>query len=344
MTIENSRILLVDDIEENLKVLSETLVHRGFKPLQARSGARALEIAAKAMPDLILLDIRMPDMDGFETIAALKAGPATRDIPVIFISALSDIEDKVQGFQAGAVDYISKPFREEEVIARVSTHLSLRHAMRRVEEEQAKSEKLLLNILPASVAQELKDTGSSKPQIFPQASILFTDFVNFTPKSTSMEPAVLISELNDMFTEFDAIIDSHGCQRIKTVGDAYIAVAGMPEVQGDHARRLTAAALDILAYLEARNRRGNQVWEARAGIHSGEVVGAIVGTSKYLYDIFGDAVNIASRVEGASKAGHLTVSEATWKQLGDAFSGEARGEVDVKGKGSITMYFVTGKK
>src|SRR5690606_15025890 len=122
----------------------------------------------------------------------------------------------------------------------------------------------------------------------------------------------------DMFTEFDAIIDSQGWQRIKTVGDAYIAVPGMPEVPGDHARRRTAVALDILAYLEARNRRGHQVWEASAGIHSSEVVGAIVGTSKYLYDIFGDAVNIASRAEGASKAGHLTVSEATWKQLGDA--------------------------
>ncbi|HPX48288.1 MAG TPA: response regulator, partial [Treponemataceae bacterium] len=113
------RILIVDDIEENLKVLTETLIEEGFYPLQAKNGERALQIAKKAQPDLILLDIKMPDMDGFETIAVLKSDPETAEIPVIFISALNQIEDKVKGFRAGAVDYVSKPFQKEEVIARV---------------------------------------------------------------------------------------------------------------------------------------------------------------------------------------------------------------------------------
>ncbi|HPS43722.1 MAG TPA: response regulator, partial [Treponemataceae bacterium] len=156
---EENRILVVDDIEENLKVLSETLIEEGFYPLQAKSGERAIQIAKKAKPDLILLDIKMPDMDGFETIARLKGDPETSGIPVIFISALNQIEDKVRGFRAGAVDYVSKPFQKEEVIARVGTHLRLKAALDAVERERGKSDRLLLNILPAPVAHELKETG-----------------------------------------------------------------------------------------------------------------------------------------------------------------------------------------
>ena len=140
------RILIVDDIEENLKVLTETLVEEGFRPLQAKSGERALQVAKAAAPDLILLDIKMPGMDGFETIAALKADPDTAEIPVIFISALNQIEDKVRGFKAGAVDYVSKPFQKEEVVARVGTHLKLRMAQRSVEEARRRADSLLLTI------------------------------------------------------------------------------------------------------------------------------------------------------------------------------------------------------
>lgn len=343
MNVYESRILIVDDIEENLKVLTETLTQNGFKPLQAKSGARAVEIAAKALPDLILLDIKMPGMDGFQTIAQLKSDAQTRDIPVIFISALSDIEDKVRGFQAGAVDYVSKPFREEEVLARVTTHLKLRLAMRAVEAEQEKSDRLLLNILPPAVAQELKDHGASAPQFFDNVSILFTDFCDFTSRTEALPPQQLIEELNDMFTEFDKIMERWGCQRIKTIGDAYLAVCGMPEKLPDHASRLTAAALDIARYLDERNASSGQTWQVRAGIHSGQVVGAIVGTKKYLYDIFGDAVNTASRMEACSEPMKVNVSADTWAQIQGDFQGTERGRIEVKGKGSLPMYFVSSK-
>ena len=161
-----NRVLVVDDIDENLKVLSETLIQAGFHPLQAKSGERALQIAAKALPDLILLDIQMPGMDGFETIAKLKADPATAPIPVIFISALNQIEDKVKGFQSGAVDYVSKPFQKEEVLARVGTHLKLRQALTSVELERQKSDRLLHAMLPDAIALELKESGSSAPRRF----------------------------------------------------------------------------------------------------------------------------------------------------------------------------------
>lgn len=338
--MDNSRILIVDDIEENLRVLTETLTHEGFAPLQAKNGERALQIAEKARPDLILLDIQMPGMNGYETIEALKKNPLCRDIPVIFISALNQIEDKVKGFQAGAVDYVSKPFQKEEVIARVSTHLKLRRAQQEIVEEKEKSDKLLLNVLPAAVAEELKQSGQSTPQNFSDVTILFTDFLDFTTKAEQMEPALLLSELNDMFTAFDDIMEKHQCERIKTIGDAYLAVCGMPLPVKDHAERIVQAAADIRNYLNERNLSQPIKWEIRIGVHSGEVVGGIVGSKKYLYDVFGDAVNTASRMESLCPPMAVNLSEATAGKLAGAFSLSEAREADVKGKGKMKMYLL----
>jgi len=337
---EKSRILIVDDIEENLKVLSETLVEEGFYPLQAKNGERAIQIAKKAQPDLILLDIKMPDMDGFETIAILKSDPETVNIPVIFISALNQIEDKVRGFKAGAVDYVSKPFQKEEVIARVGTHLKLRAALRAVETEREKSERLLLNILPSAVAQELKNTGRSTPQSFPAVTILFSDLVDFTVKSLTLDPATLLGELNDLFSGFDRIMADHGCERIKTIGDAYFAACGIPQSDGDHAFKMVGAARDMIAFMAERNGISPHRWEMRVGIHSGPAIAGIVGTNKYIYDVFGDTVNTASRMESNSDPMRINLSEETVRLLGGRIPVESRGNIDVKGKGSLPMYFV----
>ncbi len=337
---EENRILVVDDIEENLKVLSETLIEEGFYPLQAKNGERAIQIAKKAKPDLILLDIKMPDMDGFETIALLKADPDTAEIPVIFISALNQIEDKVRGFRAGAVDYVSKPFQKEEVIARVSTHLRLRAALKAVELERERSDRLLLNILPASVARELKDSGKSTPQYFPEVTILFSDLVNFTEKSRTLEPEPLLAELDELFTAFDRIMRERGCERIKTIGDAYFAVCGVPNADADHAKKMLDAARDMVAFLRARNATAPIKWEMRLGLHSGCAIAGIVGTDKYVYDVFGDSVNTAKRMESNSEPMRINVSARTAELLGNAVPLEGRGSVEVKGKGLMQMFFV----
>lgn len=335
-----SRVLIVDDIEENLRVLTETLTEEGFYPLQAKSGERAIAIAKKAQPDLILLDIKMPGMDGYETIGKLKEDPRTAPIPVIFISALNQIEDKVKGFTSGAVDYVSKPFQKEEVIARVSTHLNLRKALRNVEIEREKSEKLLLNILPARVAEELKEEGVCKPQHFENVTLMFSDFVGFTQMASEMDPEILICQLNEMFTSFDEIMEKHSCERIKTIGDAYLAVCGIPEKNPEHAQNIIRAALDINEYLKERKKNSELSWDVRIGIHSGSAVGAIVGTKKYIYDIFGDSVNTASRMESSSEPNRINISESTWSLVKDQFSFEKREPVEVKGKGLMEMYFL----
>lgn len=339
-TKEGSRILVVDDIEENLKVLSETLIEEGFYPLQAKSGERAIQIAKKARPDLILLDIKMPEMDGFETIARLKADPETASIPVIFISALNQIEDKVKGFRQGAVDYVSKPFQKEEVIARVGTHLRLRAALKAVEEEREKSDKLLRNILPERVADELKETGRNTPQYFPEATMLFSDLVDFTAKSRTIGPEPLLAELDELFSAFDRIMREHDCERIKTIGDAYFAVSGIPTPASDHAERMVKAAIDMIAWLKERNKTAAVRWEMRVGIHSGCAIAGIVGLEKYVYDVFGDSVNTAKRMESSSEPMRVNVSESTAGLVGHLIALEARGGVEVKGKGLMPMFFV----
>lgn len=342
--MDKPRILIVDDIEENLKVLTETLTRQGFHPLQAKNGERAIQIAKKAQPSLILLDIKMPGMNGYETISILKSDPETVDIPVIFISALNQIEDKVKGFKSGAVDYVSKPFQKEEVIARVTTHLKLREAQKAIELEREKSEALLRNVLPQAVANELKESGKSEPQSFSDVSILFSDVVDFTKFSTNLDPRTLIQELNIMFTEFDEIMERHNCERIKTIGDAYLAVCGVADSCNDHAVRLTRAALEMKSYLKNRNRDGERVWEVRIGIHSGDIVGGIVGKKKYIYDIFGDSVNIASRMESNSLPMAINVSEDTYIKIKDKFVCSKREPMEVKGKGLTNMYFVEKEK
>jgi class 3 adenylate cyclase len=340
----SGRVLVVDDIEENLRVLSETLTQAGFHPLQARSGERALQIAAKALPDLILLDIRMPGMDGFETIRRLKGDPVTADIPVIFISALNQIEDKVEGFRSGAVDYVSKPFQKEEVIARVDTHLRLRQALRSVEREREKSDTLLEALLPSSIAAELKEKGTSEPRSFDAVTVLFADIVDFTGISAAIAPKALIDELNAMSSAFDDIMRENGCERIKTIGDAYFAASGLPEPNAEHAFSMTRAAVGMLDWLEVRNAgasaRSAVPWKMRIGIHSGEVVAGIVGVRRYIYDVFGDTVNIASRMENASEPMQINISETTWKLLAGRLPCVERGELPVKGAPPMRMYFV----
>ena len=209
--------------------------------------------------------------------------------------------------------------------------------------ERDKSEKLLLNVLPQKVADELKSQGFSEPEGFSNVSVFFSDVVNFTTLSTGLEPKFLIKELSDIFTNFDKIAERYHCQRIKTIGDAYLCVAGMPVPDPRHAQNLVNAALEMLDYLNIRNETTKIQWRIRVGIHTGSVVGGIVGTQKYLYDVFGDTVNTASRMESNSEPMRVNISNVTWELVKDDFITTDRGEHAVKGKDAMHMYFVDSR-
>jgi len=329
---EKQKVLIVDDERFNINVLVD-LLKNDYKIIVAKSGMQALKAATTQSPDLILLDIMMPDMDGFEVCRRLKQDENLKNIPVLFISAMNDTLDKVKGFEVGGIDYITKPIEPEEVKSRVKTHMEL------VAQRQ-KTEELLANILPYKVIADLKETGYSKPSLFKNVTVLFSDFVGFTDLSTKISPEILIYELSDIFTAFDDIIDKHNCERIKTIGDAYLAVSGMPDEDPEHAKNMVAAAIDMREYLLQRNVASEYIWETRIGIHSGSVVGGIVGAKKYLYDIFGDTVNTASRVETASESMHVTVSQSTYDLTSAYFKFNSKGLVSLKGKKDMNLYFV----
>ena len=209
--------------------------------------------------------------------------------------------------------------------------------------EKKKSDDLLLNILPAEVAEELKQNGFSKARYFDEVTVLFTDFVDFTNAAERMGPEELVAELDTCFKEFDHIISRYNIEKIKTIGDAYLAVCGLPEPIPDHAVRISRAALDILAFIEDRKRKlGGHTFEIRIGIHTGSVVAGIVGVKKFAYDIWGDTVNTAARMEQNSLPGKINISQATFEMVKDSFKCSHRGVINAKNKGELTMYFLDG--
>jgi adenylate cyclase len=199
-------------------------------------------------------------------------------------------------------------------------------------------EKLLLNIMPRAVYEEMKDYGSTTPQRFDEATILMLDFVGFTSMAVSRDPTALITELNDIFTAFDRIVELFNAERLKTIGDAYMAVAGVPDASPDHAHTIARVALRMRRYIERRNESHREQWLCRIGIHSGPVIGSIVGVQKYVYDVFGPGVNLASRMETLAESMQIMVSESTYLLIRDEFSCTDQGEQEVKGFGQQRVY------
>jgi adenylate cyclase len=204
--------------------------------------------------------------------------------------------------------------------------------------EKERAEKLLLNLMPKAVYEEMKDFGSVTPQRFDEVTVLMLDFVGFTEMAISRHPGNLVSELNDIFSAFDRIVELFNCERIKTIGDAYMCVAGLPEPSSDHAESIARVALRMRRYLERRNTSHREPWLGRIGIHSGPVVGSIVGVQKYVYDIFGPGVNMAARMEAISEPMQITMTEDSFERIGEEFICKKRGEFEVKGFGEQTLY------
>lgn len=210
-----------------------------------------------------------------------------------------------------------------------------------ISNEKKRSEDLLLNILPAEVAEELKVKGTANAKHFDDVTVFFSDFVGFTKVSECLSPQELVDELHACFSAFDAVMEKYTIEKIKTVGDAYMAVSGLPLPDKDHAENMVKAATEMNRFIKNRRQElGDKTFEARIGIHSGSVVAGIVGVKKFAYDIWGDTVNTAARMEQNSEAGKINISETTYELVKDKFSCEYRGEIEAKNKGKLKMYFV----
>jgi adenylate cyclase len=266
------------------------------------------------------------------------------------------------------VDFKSRElsFEQREALRRLSrqtmVHLELRRqlierngmlrqlelARDRAVAEKGESERLLLNILPPSIAAELKASQRVKPRFFDSATVIFIDFSGFTRIVETMEPASVIDQLDQHFTRFDDIMAKHRLEKLKTIGDAYLAVGGVPEHNRSHPIDAALCALQILDHLTKLNRQREKLhlpaWLARIGINTGPVIAGVVGKHKFTYDIWGNTVNVAERVEAAGAPGRITISEATWQHIKGRFETEPRGAVEVKHKGLVNMYFLNRVK
>jgi class 3 adenylate cyclase len=209
-----------------------------------------------------------------------------------------------------------------------------------IQKEKNRSNNLLLDILPAEVANELKEKGYSEARQFEEVTVLFTDFKGFTNHAEQLTASDLVKEINECFSAFDTILQKHGIEKIKTVGDAYLAASGLPLPDSNHATSMIRAAIEIRDYMLNRRSIHPSAFEVRIGIHTGNVVAGIVGVKKFAYDIWGDTVNIAARMEQNSEAGKINISHSTYLLIKDEFPCTYRGEVEAKNKGKLKMYFV----
>jgi adenylate cyclase len=219
-----------------------------------------------------------------------------------------------------------------------------RAAVKSLQIEQAKSENLLLNILPRSIAEQLKAQTQPIADHFSTASILFADVVDFTPWSECLPPAEVVGILDRLFSSFDTLAETYGLEKIKTIGDCYMAAAGVPTPRPDHAQALASMALDMVDAVHADGDVGHLGLQLRVGINSGPVVAGVIGRKRFLYDLWGDAVNTASRMESHGTSGRIQITRATYELLADEFQCEPRGTIAVKGKGAMEAWYLVGRR
>ncbi|PSN16538.1 diguanylate cyclase [filamentous cyanobacterium CCT1] len=485
-------LVIVDDDAETSCLLQRLLSQQGYRIQVAESGQQAIASIVASRPGLVLLDLLLPDMDGYSLCQQLKQNPVTAEIPVIVLSSLVDSIDKVKAFQAGATDYITKPFAVQEVLVRVQNQLRLaqqRHQLsqqnalliqevnERTQMEQAliavemnyrsifenatvgifkasakgqllsvnpsmarlygyesaqemvatvadisrqiylqpkrrdelvvylnrfdkitdaesevfrkdgttfwvsediwkvwdkvgtflhyegivhdiserrqmetelrqqrqQADRLLVNILPYRIAQRLKGGARTIAESLDQVSVLFADLVDFTAASSQMTPRQLVKMLNEVFSMFDQLAEFHRLEKIKTIGDAYMVAGGLPVPNDDHAVAIAQFALDICDAIKQFQRPDGKTFQIRVGINTGPVVAGVIGRRKFAYDLWGDTVNIASRMEATGEAQRIQVTPELYERLKDQFQFEQRGYVAVKGRGQMMTYWLVGR-
>jgi len=349
MSLEAASILIVDDNEDNrytLQLLLETDGHQ--QVATASSGSEALALLGEKPFGLVLLDMMMPGMNGDEVLKAIKGNPDTRETPVVMISADTDIEKVSKCIELGADDYLPKPFNPMILRARIGS--ALRRGMLRtlevdylgkIEEEKQRSESLLRNVLPPEIAVRLRNGESSIADHYNEATVIFADIVGFGKITARMKAYEIIGCLNQLFSEFDRLADDFGVEKIKTIGDNYMAVAGVPTPRLNHARTATKLALDMITAADRMQSRLPVPFAIRVGLHSGPIIAGVIGTRRFAYDVWGDTVNVAARIEAASQQNRVLVSSTTAQGLGADFALDGPQRITTKEDRILEAFFVS---
>ncbi len=337
LATQGASLLVVDDEESNRDLLSRRLKKQGFNVKVAKNGRQALQKIRSQHFDLILLDIRMPEMDGYQVLEALKKDQELSRIPVIMISALDEIDGVVHCIEMGAEDYLQKPPKQVILNAKISATLERKRLRDR---ERA----LLLNILPQPIVDRLKKGEQTIADDFSEVTVLFSDLVGFTELAAKISAEKLVEKLNQIFFAFDLLTEKYGLEKIKTIGDAYMLVGGLPTERPDHAEAVANIAIEMLQEIERLNKQNNNDFRIRIGIHTGPVIAGIIGKHKFNYDLWGETVNIASRMESHGIPDCIQISETTYQHIKNKFIFSRRGPIYIKGKGEMVTYLLKGIK
>jgi adenylate cyclase len=333
-------ILVVDDNEDNRYTLTMRLRREGWETIvEAQTGRQALELMAERRFDLVLLDIMMPEMNGYEVLEHIKTDMALRDVPVIMISAVDEIESVVRCIELGAEDYLLKPFNAVLLRARIGACLEKKKLrdheacyLERLEAERRRADDLLHAIFPPGAVQELKASNTVRPRRYEGVAVLFCDVADFTAYCERNPPEQVVAELQALVERFEEIADRHGLEKIKTVGDAFLATAGLLR-RAEHP--VLAAVRCGLEMVEAA--RSHSPFAVRVGIHHGPVVAGIIGRRQYQFDFWGDTINTAARIVARAPVGTVVMSAPTWLAVRNRCRGRSHGSVEFKGKGKVEL-------
>jgi adenylate cyclase len=357
-SIHQMNVLVVDDSRTLRMLLIRELNAIGIvKITEAVNGQDAMNKIQAEQFDLMLIDMEMPELDGLEVLKLVKADALLRYLPVIVISGAEQFDKTVECIQVGAEDYLPKPFNSVLLRARVFSSLEKKRLrdidqsriveLQREKEllnlEQMKTDKLMLNILPKPIADRLKRGESNIAGNYPEVTVLFSDLVGFTKMSSQKSAGDLVKLLNDLFSRFDRRAENLGLEKIKTIGDAYMAVGGLPIPRSDHADICAEMALGMFDDLVEFNQQYDADLAMRIGLNTGPVVAGVIGFTKFSYDLWGNTVNTASRMESTSISGRIQISTSTRDSLSSAFIIEERELMECKGLGLIMTYFLNGK-
>lgn len=332
-------ILIIDDNKKNLLGLKEIIAGSGNNIVSTKTPAEAIPILKSKEIGILLINIDSKTFEGFEVLNELREVSKNRTIYKIVITESTASGAKmVRGLNYGAVDFITKPFNPNLIRAKIDVYKALYYKDQRIGQ-------LLSNIFPENVLEDLNTKGKFAPQRIDDGVVLFTDFIDFSMKSKKMNPLSLLNKLETYFTAFDEIMERYELEKIKTIGDAYMALGGVTETFPNAAIRACLAALEIKNYMAnekiVAKALGNDFWEIRIGIHTGPLVAGIIGKTKIDFDVWGDTVNIAARAERESVANEITITKAIEQKVNDFFITEDRGMIDIhKRGGSMKMFFL----
>ena len=333
-------VLIVDDEQTQQLFMRRVMEKEGYQVIEAANGEECLAICQQQIPDIILLDALMPVMDGFTCCAQLKAQPETNKVPVLMITSLEDKQSVNKAFEVGAIDYVTKPIHWPVLIQRVKRLIQETQLYKELLESQAANEKLLLNTFPKPIVERLKKVEWVIADQFENVSVLFADMVGFTRLASQISPTELILKLNSIFSEFDQLTEEYGLEKIKTIGDGYMVASGLPTPREDSADAIVEMALAMQETMEKISKKTRENLKLRIGIHSGPVVAGVIGIKKFSYDLWGDTVNTASRMEKYGFPGCIQITEATYRQLSKKHLFTQRDAIDIKGKGKMKTFLL----